>query len=484
MNKRERKEPTLLLALTPVVLTIIILIFSVSVLQVDVQVPLILGTCITAVIAIVCLGYSWQELEDGAVESLKSIMQAVLLLIIIGATIGTWIVGGIVPALVYYGLQILTPAFFLVACMILCSIVSLAAGGSWATVGTIGIALVGIAKGLNIPVGLAGGAILSGAYFGDKMSPLSDTTNLAAAISGAKLTDHIKHMMYTTVAAFGISVAAFGVIGLRFADQQLDQAQINGILDALAGSYHISPWLLLVPVIVIVLIAMKVPAIPGLFAGTVLGMICAALFQHEDLSVIFNAVQNGVVVNTGHAMVDELLTRGGLMSMMWTVSLIICALSFGGILECTGMMNVIARKLLEFAKTTGSLIFVTIVSSLFCNVLLGDHCIAIAIPGRMFKDEYRKRGLAPRNLSRVLEDAGTVTSPLIPWNTCGATMSGFLGVPTLAYLPYCFFNILCPIISAIFGFTGFSIMKLEDDPSAEEYKGKKQKNNKKETTNK
>lgn len=475
MNKkpREKKEPTLALALTPVVLTVIILIFSVSVLKVDVQVPLILGTCITAIIAICCLGYTWQELEDGAVESLKSIMQAVLLLIIIGATIGTWIVGGIVPALVYYGLQILTPALFLVASMILCSIVSLAAGGSWATVGTIGIALVGIAKGLNIPVGLAGGAILSGAYFGDKMSPLSDTTNLAAAIAGAKLTDHIKHMMYTTVISYGISIVAFGMIGLRFASQELDHSQINGILDALSSNYNITPWLLLVPVIVIVLIAMKVPAIPGLFAGTVLGMLCGIVFQHADLSVIFNAIQNGVVAETGHAMVDELLTRGGLMSMMWTVSLIICALSFGGILEITGMMSVIANKLLEFAKSTGSLIFVTIISSLFCNVLLGDHCIAIAIPGRMFKDEYHKRGLAPRNLSRALEDAGTVTSPLIPWNTCGATMSGFLGVPTMAYVPYCFFNILYPVVSAIFGFTGFSIMKLTDDPSAKEYAGQK-----------
>ena len=244
-------------------------------------------------------------------------------------------------------------------------------------------------------------------------------------------------------------------------------------MDALASNYNITPWLLLVPVIVIALIALKVPAIPGLFAGTVLGMLCGVIFQHQDLSIVFNAVQNGVVVETGHAMVDELLTRGGLMSMMWTVSLIICALSFGGILECTGMMSVIANKLLEFAKSTGSLVLVTIISALFCNVLLGDHCIAIAIPGRMFKDEYRKRGLAPRNLSRVLEDAGTVTSPLIPWNTCGATMSGFLGVPTLTYLPYCFFNILCPVISAIFGFTGLTIMKLEDDPSSDQYVEKK-----------
>ena len=472
-NTRTKKTPSLSLALVPVALTVFILILSITAFGLDVQVPLILGTCITALVAVVFLGYTWQELEDGAIESVKSVMQAILLLIVIGATIGTWIAGGIVPALVYYGLKIITPGLFLVASMIICSVVSIAAGGSWATVGTIGVALIGIAHGLNIPGEMAGGAIISGAYFGDKMSPLSDTTNLAAAVAGSTLLDHIKHMFYTTAFAYGIALVAFGMMGARFAGQPLDSAQINGILDALSSKYVISPWLLLVPALVIVIVGMKVPAIPGLFTGTILGLFCAVGVQHSGWSVALNSIMYGVVSQTGHEMVDGLLTNGGFMNMMWVISLIICALTFGGILETAGMMNVIAMSLLKLAHKTGSLIMVTVVSAIFSNVLLGDHCIAIAIPGRMYRGEYKKRGLAPRNLSRALEDGGTVTSPLIPWNTCGATMSKFLGVPTLGYAPYCLFNILCPIFSVIFGYTGFTIMKLKDDPSAEEYTGKK-----------
>ena len=470
-KERIKKQPTLLIALIPVILTVVILILSVSVFHVDVQVPLIIGTCITAIIAIGALGFTWAELEEGAIESVKSVMQAILLLIVIGATIGTWIAGGIVTSLVYYGLQLLSPGLFLIISMVLCSVVSIAAGGSWATVGTIGIALIGIAHGLNIPAGLAAGAILSGAYFGDKMSPLSDTTNLAAAVSGANLMDHIKNMMYTTIPAYGISLVLFGVIGARYASQPMDAAQINGILDALASSYTLSPALLLVPVIVIVIVAMKVPAIPGLFAGTVLGLLCSVFVQRLDWSTVLNSLMYGVVSETGHEMVDGLLTNGGFMNMMWVISLIICALSFGGVLETAGMMEVIARSLLKFAHKTGSLVLVTVITGLFCNVLLGDHCIAIAIPGRMYKEEYHRRGLAPRVLSRVLEDAGTVTSPLIPWNTCGATMAGFLGISTLTYAPFAFFCILCPIITVISGFTGFGVMKLENDPAAKEYVG-------------
>jgi NhaC family Na+:H+ antiporter len=472
-KERTKKKPGLWLAIVPVALTVLILTLSITVFGVDVQVPLIIGTCITAIIAIVFLGYSWQELETGAINSVMSVMQAILLLIVIGATIGTWISGGIVPSLVYYGLKMLTPGLFLIASMIICSIVSIAAGGSWATVGTIGIALIGIARGLNIPLGMAGGAIISGAYFGDKMSPLSDTTNLAAAVAGSTLLDHIKHMFFTTVFAYGIALVIYGIAGIRFASQPLDSAQINGILDALAGKYVISPLLLLVPVLVIVIVALKVPAIPGLFTGTVLGLICTVAVQGADWGSALNAIMYGVVSETGHEMVDGLLTNGGFMNMMWVISLIICARAFGGVLETAGMMNVIAMSLLRLAHKTGSLILVTVVSAIFCNILLGDHCIAIAIPGRMYKDEYKKRGLAPRNLSRALEDGGTVTSPLIPWNTCGATMSGFLGIPTLAYAPFSFFNILCPIFSILFGYTGFTIMKLVDDPSAEEYTGKK-----------
>ncbi len=472
-KERIRKKPTLLISLICVIFTVVMLTLSVSVFHVDVQVPLILGTCFTAIVAIGVLGFSWAELETGAIEAVKSVMQAILLLIVIGATIGTWISGGIVPSLVYYGLHLLTPGLFLIVSMVLCSVVSIAAGGSWATVGTIGIALIGIAHGLNIPAGLAGGAILSGAYFGDKMSPLSDTTNLAAAVAGSNLLDHIQNMMYTTVPAYLISVVLFGVIGMRFASQPMDHAQINGILAALDSSYALSPLLLLVPVVVIAIVAMKVPAIPGLFAGTVLGLLCSIVVQHQDFGSVLNTIMYGVVSDTGHEMVDGLLTSGGFMNMMWVISLIICALSFGGILETSGMMEVIAQSLLKFASKTGSLVLVTAVTGIFCNVLLGDHCLAIAIPGRMYKDEYRARGLAPRCLSRILEDAGTVTSPLIPWNTCGATMAGFLGISTLTYAPFAFFCILCPVLTVISGFTGFGMLKLENDPSAPEYIGSK-----------
>ena len=280
-------------------------------------------------------------------------------------------------------------------------------------------------------------------------------------------------MIFTTSISYGITLVIFTVIGFMFAGKEIDTSAINSVLDVIGSNYNISPILLLVPVAVIVMVALKVPALPGLIVGTALGGICALIFQGSSLSDMFGAMMDGVTSETGNAMVDELLTRGGMQGMMWTISLIMCALTFGGVLERTGMLACIAEKMLSFAKKTGSLILVTVVSCLFVNILAGDQYLAIALPGKMYKDEYKKRGLAPRNLSRALEDSGTVTSALIPWNTCGATMSTFLGVPTGAYFMYAFFNLLSPIVSVIAGYTGFTIMKLEDDPSAEEYKGKK-----------
>ena len=258
------------------------------------------------------------------------------------------------------------------------------------------------------------------------------------------------------------------MLGLQYRGAQLDTTEINAILEAISSIYTINPILLLVPVIVIVLVAMKIPAIPGLIIGCILGAI-ATLFQGGDFGLILDVANYGAVAETGHEMVDNLLTRGGLQSMMWTISLIMCALTFGGVLEKTGMMAVIANKLLTYAKNTGSLVLVTALTCLFVNILCGDQYLAIALPGKMFKDTYHERGLAPRNLSRILEDSGTVTSALVPWNTCGATMSTFLGIPTLSYMTYCFFNILSPIISISFAFLGISIMTLEEDPAAKEY---------------
>ncbi|MDW5299204.1 MAG: Na+/H+ antiporter NhaC [Sedimentibacter sp.] len=470
MNKgtKQKKEPTLLISIIPVAVTVGLLAFSIIVYGADVHIPIILGAIVASAIAIFSLGFTWKEIEDGIVDSISSTMQAILILAIIGILIGTWIAGGIVPTMIVYGLKILSPTFFLAASLLLCSVVSLATGSSWTTAGTVGVALIGVAQGLGVSLPLAAGAIISGAYFGDKISPLSDTTNLAPAMAGSQLFDHIKHMLYTTTVSYGITLVIFVILGLQYRGSVLDTTEINAIIEAISSIYTINPILLLVPVIVIVMVAMKVPAIPGLIIGCILGAI-ATVYQGGDFGLILDVSNYGAVSETGHEMVDNLLTRGGLQSMMWTISLIMCALTFGGVLEKTGMMAVIANKLLILAKSTGSLVLVTAVTCLFVNILCGDQYLALALPGKMFKDTYRERGLAPRNLSRILEDSGTVTSALVPWNTCGATMSTFLGVPTLSYIPYAFFNLLSPIVSVSFAYLGISIMTLEEDPAAAEY---------------
>ncbi|MGB4437869.1 MAG: Na+/H+ antiporter NhaC family protein, partial [Sedimentibacter sp.] len=293
-------------------------------------------------------------------------------------------------------------------------------------------------------------------------------TNLAPAMAGSTLFDHIKHMTYTTGLSYGIALIIYVILGFQYAGKELDSGAIQGILDAISSIYIINPLFLLVPVITIGAVALKIPAIPGLILGVGLGAVCT-IFQGGDFGSVLDVLQYGTVAESGHEMVDQLLTGGGMQSMMWTISLIMSAMTFGGVLEATGMMACIANKLLEKAKSTGSLVLVTVISCLFVNILCADQYLGIALPGKMFKDEYHNRGLAPRNLSRCLEDSGTVTSALIPWNTCGAAMTGFLGVSTFAYAPFAFFNILSPIVSVIYGYTGFSIMTLEEDPAAPEY---------------
>lgn len=468
-----KREATLLEAIIPVAGTIAILMVAILKFGADVHIPLVLGAMLAAGMAVGRLGFTWAEIEEGFISTISGTMQAILILAIIGMIIGTWILGGIVPTLIYYGLQVLSPGLFLVAALILCSVVSLATGSSWTTAGTVGIALMGVGAGLGIPAPMCAGAIISGAYFGDKMSPLSDTTNLAPAMAGASLFDHVKHMLYTTGTSYVIAAIGFGILGTRFAGQQLNADKISELLNLLSSNFNINPLMLLPPILVIIMVAKRVPAIPGLFGGTILGGIAAMVFQNKTFADVIDAMQNGVTSETGNEILDTLLTRGGLQSMMWTISLILCALTFGGILEKSGMLEVIAKKILTFAKSTGALVTATIFTSIFTNVLAGDQYLSLVLPGKMYKEEFHKRGLAPRNLSRCLEDAGTLTSPLVPWNTCGATMSTYLGVATIEYIPYCFLNLINPVVSMIFGFTGITMMKLEDDPSAPEYKGTK-----------
>lgn len=463
---KTKKQASIGHALIPIVFLMVALLCTLKLWGGDPHLAILAAAVCAGAVAMLGLGYTWAELEEGVVETIKMAMGAILILMIIGMIIGTWILAGIVPTMIYYGLQILTPSIFLVATTLICAVVSLATGSSWTTAGTVGIALVGVGGGLGMPLGLVAGAIISGAYFGDKMSPLSDTTNLAPAMAGATLFDHIRHMIFTTGPALIISLVLYGFMGMKYAGQSLNAEGIQVLLDGINTSFNITPILLLAPVLVIAIVIMKVPAIPGLIGGTFLGGLFAWIFQGAGMSAIIGAAHYGFESATGIEALDSLLSRGGLNGMMWTVSLILIAMTFGGILEKTGMLEVIASELLKLAKSTGSLVVATILTIIAMNLLAGDQYLAIVIPGRMFKDIYAERGLAPKNLSRVLEDAGTLTSPLIPWNSCGLFMSGTLGVATAAYAPYCFLNILNPIISIFYGFTGITMEKLEVDQAA------------------
>ncbi|MGM0378285.1 MAG: Na+/H+ antiporter NhaC [Bacillota bacterium] len=428
----------------------------------DVHIPLLLAASVAALVAM-SNGYSWEELLEGVVDTISSAMGAIIILMVIGIVVGTWKAAGIVPAMIYYGLSVLSPAIFLVATLIITSIVSLATGSSWTTAATIGIALMGVGQGLGIEPPIIAGAIISGAYFGDKMSPLSDTTNLAPAVSGATLFDHIRHMIYTTGVSYLITLVIFAFIGMQYSGKQLDFAQIEAINAAINGSFNINLFLLLPPVLVIVMVALKVPALPGLFGGALLGGLFAGIFQGTGMTGIIGAAHYGFNVDTGMEMVNSLVNGGGMSSMMWTISLILSAMIFGGVMDKAGFLEAVVAKMVVAAKSTGDLVLATILTEIFMNLTAGDQYLSIVLPGKMFKDEYAKRGLKPKNLSRVLEDAGTLTSPLIPWNSCGAYMWTTLGVHPFAYAPYAFLNLINPVISVIYGYTGFTMEYFDDE---------------------
>jgi len=449
-------------AIVPVIFLALVLVYVLRFLHGDPHIPLISAAAVAAIVAVFS-GYRWEKIRAGMINTIKISMPAILVLMIIGMIIGTWISAGIVPTMIYYGLKIISPRVFLVATALICSIVSLATGSSWTTAGTVGVALISIGKGFGIPLPMVAGAIISGAYFGDKMSPLSDTTNLAPAVTGAKLFDHIRHMIYTTGPSLIIALILYTILGLKYGGKDLDMNAINAILNGLSDQFYISPLLLLPPILVIAMVVFKVPAIPGLLGGTVLGGIFAALFQQRSLTDILQSAHFGFVAATGNEAIDNLLTRGGLDSMMWTVSLILCAMSFAGVLETTGMLKAIALKIISFAKSTGSLVTATVLTCIGTNMIAGDQYLAIVLPGRMFKKIYDDRGLKPKNLSRILEDAGTLTSSLIPWNSGGAFMFATLGVYPFAYLPFAFLNLINPLISIFYGYTGFTIEKYSED---------------------
>ncbi len=472
----EKREPGLLTALTPVVFLIILLSINVSILGDDAlsgsnQIILMLTAGVVAFIGI-RLGYSWEEIQGGMVRSITTAMPSILILFVIGALAGSWMVSGIVPAMIYYGLEILNPKIFLFAACIVCSVVSIATGSSWTTVATVGIALMGIGKTLGVYEGYIAGAILSGAYFGDKMSPLSDTTNLAPAVAGTDLFTHIRYMTITTIPSISITLIIFLVMGF-FNGASEPLSQVNLMQEALESKFHISGFLFIVPVLVIIMIARSVPALPVLVIGTLLGLVTALVFQRHliaelggsaDFSGLFAgsmlALYGDTAIETSMPVVTELLSTGGMAGMLGTIWLIISAMIFGGAMEKTRMLQVIARSIISRVKTISGLFASTVGTCLFFNITASDQYLAIVVPGRMYHNVFKEKGLAPENLSRTLEDSGTVTSVLIPWNTCGAYHSGILGISTFTYAPFCFFNILSPIMTIIFGIIGYKIKKI------------------------
>jgi NhaC family Na+:H+ antiporter len=459
MERQDRPQIRLGITLIPIVFLVTALAVTIKVFELDPHMPLISAAAVAGIVAALH-GVRWKQIEAGMVHGINLALGAILILMVVGTLIGTWILGGVVPTMIYYGLKVLSPGIFLVATLIICSIVAIGTGSSWSTAGTVGVALIGVGAAMQIPLPMVAGAIISGAYFGDKMSPLSDTTNLAPAMAGTDVFSHIRHMVYTTAPGYVLSIILYGFIGTRYAGGQLESADIATMLDTLQATFLIHPLLLLPPVLVIVMVVRRVPPLPALLGGTLMGGICAVAAQSSGIADVVAAAHSGYVAATGVPMVDDLLTQGGLMSMMSTVALIVCALSFGGIMESTGMLEVIAGALLRRVKSTGSLIATTVLSAIGMNAIASDQYMAIVIPGRMYKNAFDKRGLHPKNLSRALEDSATLTSPLIPWNTCGAFMWATLGVNPLAYLPYAFVNLTNPVISIIYGYTGFTIEKV------------------------
>ena len=478
-NVLNNKELSILEAIIPIIALVLMLFYNVffvfgdDALSGSNQFILLLGAAVAAIVGFF-KKVSYKQMLEEVAENLKSTSGALLILLMVGALAGTWLISGIIPTMIYYGLQILNPTFFLVACVLICAIISIATGSSWTTSATVGIALIGIGETLGISLGMTAGAVLSGAYFGDKMSPLSDTTNLAPAMAGAELFDHIKYMAITTVPTFIVTLLLFLFIGFNL--EVSGSPNINDKLEAINTAFNISPWLFIVPLIVIFLIIKKTPPLVALLIGTILAGIAAVVTQpeivlqiSESTNLDFKSSYKGVMkaitvdtaVETSSAELNDLFSSGGMNGMLGTIWLIICAMVFGGVMDAIGALSRISKSLLSLAESAFGLFASTVASCLALNVTASDQYLALVVPGKMFKKAYEEQDLAPENLSRTLEDSGTVTSVLVPWNTCGAYQSGVLGVSVADYFLYAFFNWISPFMTLLVAGLAFKLRPLK-----------------------
>ncbi len=459
---KERRDPHLWEALLSLLSLVVGIVLSIVVYGTDPHIPMLLGVLVSALVAY-RVGLKWDAIQDGMIVGIGRSLQAIIILLIIGILIGVWILSGVVPTLLYYGLKILSPEIFLPATLIVCAVTSLATGTSWGTTGTIGVALMGIGAGLGFPLPLVAGAVLSGAYFGDKMSPLSDTTNMAPAMVGTDIYTHIRHMTYTSGVAFGLTLIIDTAIGLAYGGGEENLAVVERILATLEANYSIGAWHLIPPVLVVVCAFKKAPAIPGIVAGVLSAVVIGVVVEGNTYPELLNAAYSGFASDTGVEEVDTLLTKGGFTSMLYAISIVLCAMMFGGIMEASNQLKVIVESILARARSRGSLITSTVLTALGANVVLCDQYMSIVVTGRMYAQAYRDRGLHPKNLSRAVEDSATVTANLVPWNSGGAYQAATLGVATIAYLPFAFFNWLSPLVSLAFGWLGWTIEPLDEE---------------------
>ena len=464
-SKNKVKRPLgFVSAIVTLVTMITAMLFTVAVLEKEPHIPLLIGTAV-AILITMLHGYEFSEVEEMMYKGIRHALPAIVIIILVGLVIGSWIGSGVVATMIYYGLQLIDPRYFLAVVIILCGIVALAIGSSWSTMATVGVASMGIGISMGISPGMVAGAVICGSYFGDKMSPLSDTTNLASGLTGVNLFEHIKHMFYTTIPALVISLIAFFFIGQRFGGRNFDANNIKDILATMQDNFLITPWLLLIPIIVIALVVVKVPAIPAICVGIILGFFAQIFLQDGTITEALTALQTGYTIDSGNKLVDELFNRGGLESMFYTISLTLVAMTFGGVLEYSGMLTALIAVILKVAKSTGSLIASVIVSCIGTNLTCSEQYISIIVPSRMYINTFKDKKLHPKNLSRALEDGGTLTSVFVPWNTCGVFIASTLGVSVIEYAPFAILNYTVPIISIIFGYIGFKIIGLDGSDS-------------------
>ena len=457
--------PPLWIALIPIAFLLASMGITILVFGKDPHIPLALTAIVTALVAR-SNGAPWSVLEKGMLHGIAVGTKAIIILMVIGMLIAVWMIAGVVPYLISLGLELLNPKVFLPATCVICAVVSLSTGSSWTTASTVGVALMGVGNGLAMPPAMVAGAIVSGAYFGDKLSPLSDSTNLAPAVTGVELFDHIRHMAYTTAPAFVLSLILYSIIGYSASQSDVSTMEVQEMQTVLSTQFHLSPLLLLPPLVVIVMSIMRLSALPALAAAVGAGAIIAIALQKADIADLVNVMHYGYESSTGEKSMDELLSGGGLDKMMWTVSLILCALSLGGIMEGGRMLESVAAAILKGVHSTGAMVTATVGTCFATNIVAPDQYLSIIVPGRMYREVYQRRKLHPKNLSRTVEDAGTLSSPLVPWNTCGATMMSVLLVNPFAYLPYAFFNLLTPLFAVLWAYLNIGQATVQKDAKA------------------